>query len=196
LALLGVRYIYHKNSDARAPWAFPYWEYPEEERIPRFHDDAYTVIELKNTYPRAFLASSYRLETDKQGIITALFAKTTDRRETLILEQKPLLEPMAGSASAEIVTYGGNTVRIRTSASVPKLLFLSDVYDAGWSADIDGKPTPVLRADYAFRAVSMPKGVHTVTFSYRPKAFLYGGIVSVLSLLCSIGFVVVNRRKV
>lgn len=195
LALLGVRYIYHKNSDARAPWAFPYWEYPEEDRTPLFHDDAYTVIELKNTYPRAFLASSYRIETDKQAIITALFSKTTNRRETVILEQKPDIEPMSGSASAEIVTYSGNTVRIRTSASVPKLLFLSDAYDAGWSADIDGKPTKVLRADYAFRAIAVPEGIHTVTFSYRPVVFSYGVIASVVSLLCSISFVVWKRRN-
>ncbi len=195
LELLGVRYIYHKNSDARASWAYPYWEYPEEERIARYHDDAYTVIELKNAYPRVFLASSYRIETDEQGSINTLFSKTTNRRETLILEEKPLVEPKIGSGSAEITAYSGNTVQIQTSSSVPKLLLLSDAYDAGWSADIDGKPTKVLRADYAFRAVAVPEGIHTVTFSYRPVVFSYGVIASVVSLLCSISFVVWKRRN-
>ena len=50
------------------------------------------------------------------------------------------------------------------------------------------------RADYDFRAVSVPSGVHTVQFTYKPKELLWGGIASVIGL----GLIVwgVTRKRV
>ena len=48
----------------------------------------------------------------------------------------------------------------------------------GWQALVDGRPVPMLRADYLFRAVTVPAGVHTVRFEYRPSTFVWGWWVS------------------
>ena len=61
---------------------------------------------------------------------------------------------------------------------------LFDTYFPGWTASVDGRETPIYRANYTFRAVSMPAGAHIVMFTYRPLSFRLGlggsGIVLVV----------------
>jgi uncharacterized membrane protein YfhO len=48
---------------------------------------------------------------------------------------------------------------------------------------VDGRPVPIERANYAFRAVALPAGQHTVSMVYRPPAVTLGVLVSALSLI-------------
>ena len=49
------------------------------------------------------------------------------------------------------------------------LLLLADNYYPGWVATADGRTVPVLRANIAHPAVSLPPGNHRVAFEFRPK---------------------------
>ena len=51
------------------------------------------------------------------------------------------------------------------------MLFLSDNFYPEWEAKIDNKNTKILKANYSFRAVSVPKGEHRVNFFYNPKKY-------------------------
>ena len=166
LQLLGVRYVYHRKSDGRNVWVFPYWEYPSMRQV--YSDESYSIFEYPDAFPRAFLASSYVVAQSDEEIIDLLFGESLNRRETLVLEEKPSIEPQIGDGSAQIVSYTPNRVAVKTTAEVPKILFLSDVFDSGWQATIDGTKTKVYRADYDFRAVAVPAGNHIIEFRYAP----------------------------
>jgi len=58
-----------------------------------------------------------------------------------------------------------------------------DTYFPGWSAAVDGRPAPLWRADYLFRAVPVPAGSHTVELSFHSRALTRGLQVSLLALL-------------
>lgn len=179
LKLLGVRYIYHRMSDGRNSWTFPYWEYQDQGTMNiLYNDEKYQIFEYTEAYPRAFLASSYKVTKDDWDILHTLFDPGFDSRNTLILEEKPDVEPLAGQGAAEIVSYKPTKVVIRTTSETPKLLFLSDVFDPGWKAAIDGNQTKVYRADYDFRAVAVPAGDHTIEFVYFPRKLSYGFLLS------------------
>jgi uncharacterized membrane protein YfhO len=77
---------------------------------------------------------------------------------------------------------------------VPTLLFISDVYDKGWQATIDGKKTDIYRADYDFIAVSVPMGTHEIQLQYAPKSFQWGLYIAFTSfgILC---LLVLLRKK-
>lgn len=65
-------------------------------------------------------------------------------------------------------------------------LFLSEIYYPGWQATVDGRPADVMRADYLFRSVSVPAGIHVVEMTYAPASFRIGMIVSGVGLfLCA-----------
>ncbi len=192
LRLLGVRYLVHRTSDGRNIWAYPFWKYPDYQSV--YKDAYFEIFENTKAYPRAFLASSYVLGQNSQDILSKLFDSTIDRRQTVVLEDRPSIEPQAGDGDVAIELYKPTYVRLRTSSLVPKLLFLSDAYDEGWKTTIDGRPAGLLRADYVFRSVALPAGNHTVEFRYQPQTFTLGLVVAgVTVVLLLVGSIKIGR---
>jgi Bacterial membrane protein YfhO len=190
LQLLGMRYIYHRVSDGRVSWAFPYWEYTRNDSMQQvYNDDVYWIYEYKDAFPRAFLASGYIVVTGKQEIVNRLIAPEFNLRDTLVLEERPNIDPQPGPGEAVILSYNPNVVTIKTDSQAPKLLFLSDVFDSGWKAYVDGTRSPIYRADYDFRAVAVPAGIHTVQFRYFPGFLRVTFFLSGLSLVFIAGLV-------
>jgi hypothetical protein len=105
-----------------------------------------------------------------------------DPRNEILLEEDVLPDgPRAAFRPADIVEYTANRVCIEVETSRPGYLFLSDVWYPGWSADIDGEPVAVLRANLAFRAVPLPPGRHRVTFRYQPPGLALGSLIALLT---------------
>lgn len=179
--LLGVRYVVHRISDGRNIWAYPVWNYSHYRQV--YKDEQFEVYENTRVFPRAFLASSYSLGLSDNEILRAFFDPDIDRRETLVLEEKPQSEPEEGEGSVDIIRYEPTRITMNVQTRVPKLLFLSDSYHEGWRVLINGNSTKLLRADYAFRAVSVPEGEHTVEFIYRPKNFILGAWIAAITFV-------------
>ena len=74
-------------------------------------------------------------------------------------------------------------ITIQATSRSDGFLVLTDSYDKGWKAYIDGKETEVFQADYLFRAIIFPKGEHIVTFKYMPLSFVFGAWISIGSLI-------------
>jgi hypothetical protein len=62
------------------------------------------------------------------------------------------------------------SVGVVSTSTADGLLVLHDLYYPGWTAEIDGRSTPILRAALLFRAVVVPAGRHQVTFRFDPFA--------------------------
>lgn len=188
LELLGVKYLIHKKSDARYEWAYPFWRFPQY--LPFYSDEYFEVYRNEKALPRVFLASSYTIATGDQNIFKTLFDPAFDRRNSLVLEEKPTLEPREGEGKVEMTRYSPNEIIVVTKSDVSKLLFLSDVYDKGWKAIIDDVPTKIYRADYDFRAIAVPAGEHVVKMTYWPQSFQSGLLLAAVGLaaLCILVF--------
>jgi uncharacterized membrane protein YfhO len=94
---------------------------------------------------------------------------------------------------AEILEEQPNRIEIKTESRSVGWLVLSDVWYPGWQAEIDEVPTPILRANYLFRAVEVPTGEHIVTFVYRPLWYAAGLAISVLTCLGLLLMLIVYR---
>lgn len=196
LNLLNVAYVIHKKSDDNMPWTIPYWTYPAGQFSQVFEDNSYRILQNTKAYPHAYLAGSYKVETKNKAELDTLFGKNFDRRQSLVLEQKPnMVIQNDPKAIANIVSYKADKITITTQSKTNMLLFLSDTYYPGWKAYIDGKEAPILRADYAFRAVAVPKGNHTVMFVYKPLSFALGLIGAISGIFCLAVVSLFMRKK-
>jgi hypothetical protein len=79
-----------------------------------------------------------------------------------------------GTADVAEIVYTNKTVSVTAEAERDGWLFLTDPFDHGWRAFVDGEETPVLRANINGRAVRFPVGRHTVKFAYTPPGLAAG----------------------
>jgi uncharacterized membrane protein YfhO len=96
-------------------------------------------------------------------------------------------DPRAQMDRVRIIDDEPERIRLEVTVERPGYLVLVDSWYPGWNASVDGKPTPIYRADVLFRAVPLTSGQHTVSFEYRPLSFLAGAMVSLVSLIVMAG---------
>lgn len=105
--------------------------------------------------------------------VTQLWTATT--RQPL---QGPGRADVAGR-SAEITEE--TLCRLTVRATGPGKLTVRDRNLPGWSAKIDGQPTPLQGTTW--REIDLPTGDHTVEFRYTPPGLAMGALVSLLAWL-------------
>lgn len=87
-------------------------------------------------------------------------------------------------------------MRFSVVADQDGLLVFDETYYPGWKADVDGRPAPVIRADYAFMAVPLTQGRHVVRFRFAPSLFRAGGLLSSLSALLIVSILLFHARDI
>ena len=75
-------------------------------------------------------------------------------------------------------------------------LTLVDAYSPGWIVEVDGGGEVPIADASGLRAVAVPAGTSTVTFTYAPAGVRHGAWLSLASLLCLLGGVGWVRRRV
>ncbi|MDR0682756.1 MAG: hypothetical protein LBG15_13060 [Dysgonamonadaceae bacterium] len=84
-------------------------------------------------------------------------------------------------ARLEMTAYYPNKVIYQSSSSQEGLAVFSEVYyKNGWKAFIDGKQTPISRADWILRAITIPAGDHQIEFIFDPDDVRLCGVVSTI----------------
>lgn len=193
LDFLGVKYFVDRIENGSTQKTYP---------IDRFsliyEEDGWKIFENNKAFPRAFLAQDYKVFSNIEEFDKVFFSKNFNLLKTILLEEVPAnfeQNRISKLSNIEIVSYSPNEINFNVATDVGQLLFISDTYYPGWRAYIDGKETKILRADYAFRAVSVPSGNHTVKFLYDPLSFKIGHAVSLVSIiLLIISLLTIKKR--
>jgi len=117
----------------------------------------------------------------------AILSEDFDPARTVILESGQPLNTQPNSSLA-IVQHSLHTITVSVKTDRPGYLVLPHAYYPGWQATINGRPQPVRRANYAFRAVYVPAGSHTVRFLFDPFIWKVGVGISGVTLLILLGW--------
>jgi hypothetical protein len=139
---------------------------------------------------------------------TATHPGEFDPKRTAIIRQnfsKDLQGYVPGKDSAAVVRltkYGLNDLYFESNNSRNGLAVFSDIwYPYGWEAYVDGKQTPIIRANYVLRAIKVPAGAHKIEFHFRPSSFKTGdtiamitSILLILTLVAAVYFIVKGKR--
>lgn len=177
LSLLGVKYfIFNKNETGEISNDNLFWK----------NDTWY--IKINNlAVPRAYFVGNYEIIDNKELLLKNLFNPSFNPNTKVILEEEPQSSysniKIDKNASVNIKDYQENKVLLQTQSNSNQILVLTDNYYPGWKAFVDGKETRVYRANYSFRAIEVPSGMHGINFKYEPDSLKYGIILSFFSLL-------------
>lgn len=126
------------------------------------------IYENIDTLPRVMVVPEAVI-TDQNELVRTGNWPSTDFRKTVFIERTSLPLPRTRvGGTAKITEYTNTRITIETDAAKGGVLLLNDIWHPWWFAEIDGKTTPVLRANGSFRAVILPAGVKTVTFTFEP----------------------------
>ncbi len=103
-------------------------------------------------------------------------------------------EPLHSLGTIEVIDFSSNRLQVRTEVehAQPVWLIYADAWHPGWTAKVDGRPTPVLRANVGFKAVQLTQGTHDVEFAFvdRQRTLLACGVALIGTLsgfgLCAV----------
>jgi hypothetical protein len=149
--------------------------------------------------PRAQLIDRVKVVATGEEAWAAIHAPGFDPAAMVVVEGGPTLSVAGGSGqrSLSFAQQSIDRVELDVQTPSPTYLVLSDVYYPGWSATLDDRPTPIYAADFAFRAVWVPAGLHHIRFQFEPSVWQWGAVISGAMLLGLLGaFGLAWRKKV
>ncbi len=167
--LLGKTHFFRVNTEGARPKLEPHTE-P--------NGSAVVLVELKSALPRATLIPRSETFQNESELLARLADPQWNPTQSLLLSQKdssPLPPPLSplrtDTSSLQVLAYNGKRIEVDTQLSQPMYLLLNDRFEPEWKAEINGKPAPVLRANFVFRAVPLPAGNSKVVFRYQPTVW-------------------------
>jgi len=150
----------------------------------------YHVYENSGALPLAFVVHQAEWAGDKEEAKAILTGEDFNPNEVVVLETggdsndqniRMAAKSTWGLSDADTVTFvkrSNNLIDLRVAIDQPGYLVVTDTYYPGWKAYIDGVRTDIFRADFAFKAVVIPAGVHHVEFRFNPTSFKIGAGIS------------------
>lgn len=154
--------------------------------------DDYMHLVRRTSQPRYTFTSRYEVADAAH----ALRRLTSLPAGTVLLEQAASFAASDGpGAEPRLVALHLNDVEVRVNAPRPGLLVCSESDMSGWTATVDGRRARILPANYAFRAVEVPAGAHTVRFTYRAPGWDAGVAISIAALLLCLGGLAVPEPR-
>lgn len=156
-------------------------------------NDKWLVYQYKKSMPRFFVTSSFKVIKNDKEILNSLFGKDFVPNR-IILEEYPGFNSTDSSGSAKIIDYSPNKISAKVNTGNDSLFYLSDNYSKMFKVFIDGKEGKILRANYTFRAVPVPKGEHLVEMKYDDRSFVLGIKIAIITL-SALGILTFVLRK-
>jgi hypothetical protein len=144
-----------------------------------------------DTQPVATIEEAYAIVFDEAFEPARVATVATPEDVTAPRAAPPDLNEQ-GQGTLEVLGYGPNRVEILARTSERALLVLSDMHYPGWTAAVDGAPTPLYKANGIFRGVVVETGEHRVVMRYAPTSLRLGlGLAAMAALILA----TMHRRR-
>lgn len=168
------------------------------------------IYRVKEPMPHAYLSYDWQWlnsqDEARKAIVDAEISKFDPWYQTLLekgnLPEHGLAQPKDTgkiASAVDIGSYQNNEVKIAVDSPVPAMLVLTDHYYPGWTAYLNHKKVPIIRANAVMRAVYVPSGISEVEFRYEPDSLRKALIVTGLSLIglftLAFAFYLLDRKK-
>lgn len=164
------------------------------------------TVPLKNpyTFGNAWFVKDVKYVENANQEIESI--KGVDLQKSAIVDKKfaeaikPVdVDPMS---TIKLISYEPNKLEYDVDSKTGGAVVFSEIYYPGWKSFIDGKEVPHGRANYILRAMNVPSGKHTITFTFDPDsihvtetiAFLAIALI-VIMCFAYISYIIFRRVK-
>ncbi len=139
----------------------------------------HAILELKQYLPKVSLVSKIEDFADDETLLKRLgdekwspFTSVLVRQEDLAtaLEQTTVKGDVVTERlkpEAKLLFYSDRRIEIAVQSPTPATLLISDRFDPGWSATLNGKRVKLFPADFILRGLSVPAGTSKVVLTYE-----------------------------
>lgn len=142
------------------------------------------IYENQKVLPRAFVVGAAKI-LPADEILAGMQKDSFDPKEIVLFSTElPNQTNKPSFREAKITKYSPNEIIVKVSLDAPGYLVLADNYYPGWVAYDNCVRKPVLRANYAQRAVHLEQGKHIIKFRRKPNSLIIGRNIT----LATIGF--------
>jgi hypothetical protein len=117
--------------------------------------------------------------------LNALENSAFDPRRTILLPPEAQAQVQSqGPCLATIQSnrFSAHRLEFTVETSQTCMVSIAQSFYPAWHAYVDGQPTKIWPANYAFQALQVPAGRHHVAVVYEDKWFRWGLVVSLFSL--------------
>lgn len=144
------------------------------------------------TLDRLNVFYDYQVETDKEKIYDILSREQFNAFNTVVLEKQPQYEIKdKGEYKLDITYFDENSIDFDIETTHPAIVLYTDNYSKDWTAYNIENPNEkyeVICADYICKAISIDEGKHKIRIEYKPKSFIAGMYISIISWILFIVF--------
>jgi hypothetical protein len=152
------------------------------------------IYENKEVLPRAFLSFGAIASSSIGPDLSMLVSDGFDSHKYIIVESAaPIVNKENRQAKpVSFEKLNNHKYLYKTDSNQEGYLCVSDTYDPGWSASVDGKTVQIIKANHAFRAVYLPPGKHNIIMSFTPKGYLLGRNLTLCGLAVLLIYVLIQ----
>lgn len=86
------------------------------------------------------------------------------------------------TARVQSLEFRNQNLAFETESATSVMAVIAQTYYPAWKAYVDGRPTKIWHANYAFQALQIPAGKHRVDLVYKDRMLLAGIVLSGLGL--------------
>jgi len=159
-----------------------------------------SLFEVRRGIGPAWVVESLRRLPDEAHLLDLLRSPTrlgvNARHEALATEEDArgvTLPPGSRSSPADLARAAGGRIVVR--AAGPGLLVLSEGYDPGFRARVDGRAARVLRVNADRIGIVLEEGTHRVVLTHRARGLLAGLVLAALGAAGLAAALVGTRRR-
>lgn len=147
------------------------------------------LYQLPYALPRAYMVPEVKIVPNQAKAIEEILKDDFDPRHSVVLEKRPQASDMDGQGGEVLnMSYEGPNKTKVTAQSLGGYLVLLDSFYPGWRVLVNGKEQEIVRANGLFKAVFLEPGMQQIVFTYRPRSFVWGLRISLISVcLVAIG---------
>ena len=163
-----------------------------------FEEKRVGIFKNKNVLPKVWLTNNYEVLSDPENLVVTL-TNLEDSEKKVWLEHSPVLEyDESQDLEYEILDFKQefNEITFTIDSNQESLLFLSESYNPGWKAVINGQPVEIYRANFIFQSIIVPSGKSDVKFVYYPNSYKYGRNISLSMLIVLMVYLFINRNRI